>query len=489
MNSNNKSINIKLWLYFTLFAALILLVLWLLQIVLLQSFYESMKTREVEQMAETIAEAYGQDDFETIIDGLTLRSSALVYVTDSDGELLYSSDEHGSGAPDEPGINQDVDPSIIPGDKSNNDFYRNNMVRALPSDFSEFLYLLQASDDGTITYKLENQQLDTTSLVFGVELDGAIIYIRCQLDPVNSTTDILSRQLVYVTIASLLLSLVVAFFIARKISKPIKGISNQAHRLAEGEFDVTFERGFCSEIDELAETLDHTAIELSKVEKLRNELISNISHDLRTPLTMVKAYAEMIRDISGDNPEKREEHLAIICDETDRLTTLVNDVLELSVIQSGNDELHRVNMSISDTVMTVVSRFTPMAERDGYVINAIVEPDQYILADEQKITQVLYNLIANAINYVGGDKIVEIRLDDIGGRIRFEVADHGVGIAGDELPLIWDRYYKAKTHTRSKVGTGLGLSIVRGILEMHKARFGVKSDLGKGSTFWFEMMK
>jgi signal transduction histidine kinase len=352
-----------------------------------------------------------------------------------------------------------------------------------------FIERLFQSEDGRVSYTESSNRFQGKSLVYGVSLPNMILYISTPLDPVNATTDILRTQLVYVTAASLFFSLIIAFFIARKFSRPVSAISRQASKLAQGDFNISFDKGFCSELNELSSTLDHTAVELSKVEKLRRDLLANISHDLRTPLTMIKAYTEMIRDISGGNKEKREAHLTVITREADRLTGLVNDILDISLLQSGNETAQFINLNVSKLVKTVLAQFQPVCAHEDYTMQTFVEPDQYIMGDEKKLTQVLYNLIGNAINYIGDDKTIVIRLSDLGGHIRFEVADHGDGISEEELPLIWDRYYKSKEHKRTKVGTGLGLSIAKEILQLHHAHFGVDSGIGQGSVFWFEIRK
>ncbi len=484
MKFDRRSIGVKLWLYFILFAAVILSALWLLQTVFLQSFYEGMKVRDIEQTAAAIIEAYGKDDFAETIDKLTYHNSVLVFITDSEGSVLYSSDEHGSGGPSGPDGLDSL--GGLGGMKKDNNLPW--QMRSLPDDFQDFLKRL-AQSDGTVSYIVRNIKHLGKSLIYGVRLPDGALYMSAPIDAVNSTTDIIRTQLLYVTLASLLLSLILAFFIAKRFSKPVRAITHKAGALAQGDFDITFEKGFCSELDDLALALDHTAVELSKVEKLRRELLANVSHDLRTPLTMVKAYTEMIRDISGDNKQKREAHLAVISGEAERLTTLVNDLLDLSVMQSDNETLVLENISLSDAVKKVVSRFRPLLEHEGYSIQTTIEPDQYVLGDGQRLTQVLYNLIGNAINYIGEDKAIVVNLIDQGGSVRFEVTDHGEGIAPEEIPLIWERYYKAQNHQRPKTGTGLGLSIVKGILTLHGARFGVESQVGQGSTFWFELKK
>jgi signal transduction histidine kinase len=204
---------------------------------------------------------------------------------------------------------------------------------------------------------------------------------------------------------------------------------------------------------------------------------------------MIKGYTEMIEEVSGDDKEKRTRHLAIIKEETARLEGLVGDVLDLSVLQSGNEIINAQNMNLSETTRNVLSRFKTLSEQDGYQFISEITHDQYVFADQSKMEQVLYNLIGNAVNYAGDDKVIRVTLKNLGGQVRFEVRDNGIGISEDEIPYIWDRYYKSKEHSRSKISTGIGLSIVKNVLEMHEAKFGVVSEIGQGSTFWFELKK
>ena len=241
-----------------------------------------------------------------------------------------------------------------------------------------------------------------------------------------------------------------------------------------------------SEIRQLKSNLNMASYEISRTETLRKDLLANVSHDLRTPLTMIKAYAEMIRDLSGDNKEKREKHLQVIIDETDRLTLLVSDILNLSRLQSGIIEMNKQIINFSDNLHEIANRFSMLDETR---IELDIEDNIYISADEKQLGQAVYNLIINAINYSGVDTVT-VRLHTIkGGKVRFEVSDKGVGIAADQLPYIWERYYKvnrSENYKRTVKGTGLGLSIVKSVFEGHGFQYGVESEEGQGTTFWFE---
>ena len=289
----------------------------------------------------------------------------------------------------------------------------------------------------------------------------------------------------------MILTVFMSAFFSTKISEPIIRINNSAKSLPQGKFDAKIEKNDFDEIKQLSATLSSASKEIAKSDDLRRELMANISHDLRTPLTMIKAYAEMIRDLSGDNPEKRERHLKVIIDETDRLSSLVNDILDLSKLQAGVTELHRELFNFSERLSSVTSRFDIIKLNEGISIDLEAQDDILLFADKTKIEQVVYNLINNAVIYAGEDNKVIVRLYKTNDRkIRFEVEDHGEGISPENLPYIWDRYYKVSerksTHKRAKMGSGIGLSIVKSVLEQHGFAFGAESNLGKGSKFWFE---
>ncbi len=469
-----KSLGFKLWLYFMLFSAIILSILWLLQIVFLNSFYQEMKEGDIQKVAQEIAESHGNEDFNSTIDRLTFNNSILVYVTDQNGNISYSSDEHGGPKNDDKNHKKNRDDSLF---------------RPLPQDYTSFLEKLNSSEEQSISYTYQNDPFPGESLIYGVKMDDDVLYISTRLDPVDATTSILKTQLIYVTITALFFGVLISYFIARRLARPITKITASAQQLATGNYDVHFDAKEYDEVEHLASTLNYTTKELSKVEQLRQELVANISHDLRTPLTMVKAYAEMIRDLSGDKKEKRETHLKVILDETDRLSLLVNDILELSKLQTDNEELHLQNVNLSECVQAILQRFAVVVAQMDYQIKSNIDPDQYVYADSIKIERVIYNLIGNAINYIGEDKLITINIIDLKNAVRFEVIDSGKGIPEEELAYIWDRYYKAKTHKRSLVSNGIGLSIVKKILEMHQARFGIDSQVCKVSLFCFELKK
>ena len=312
-----------------------------------------------------------------------------------------------------------------------------------------------------------------------------MLIITSQSSPVDSVVNTLRYQLVTVTFILLFIGVFIAIVAARKISKPITDTTKSALKLANKDYDVQFNSTGYLEVTELNNTLNYAATELKKVDSLQRELIANISHDLRTPLTMITGYGEVMRDLPGENTP---ENIQIIIDEANRLNMLVTDLLDISKLQSGATEINKEVFSITTLIKEMFQRYNKLKEQEGYTLDFEYDEDIYVNADYSKISQVIYNLVNNAINYSRTDKHIIVRQSRKDKNVLIEVIDHGEGIDQEHLENIWDRYYKVdKEHKSSVVGTGLGLSIVKNVLDRHNAHYGVKSVVGEGSNFWFEL--
>ncbi len=322
-----------------------------------------------------------------------------------------------------------------------------------------------------------------------INLHGATSYLHVgkSLQLMETSLSRMGTRTALLSVFVVLVTFAVSSGVAGWLVNPLSELSQKARKLAEGDFDVDFYgNDYGRELVELAESLNFARDELAKTDRMQKELIANVSHDFKTPLTMIKGYASMIKEISGGNPEKRDKHAQIIIDEADRLASLVADVLDLSKIRSGIARLELREMDMTAYLDEVLSRFAYLRDSQGYEF--ILDADEGLVtrADELKIGQVLYNLIGNAVNYTGEDKRVYVSLKkENGSFFRFAVTDTGKGIKPEEIKDIWDRYYRSsEAHKRPVQGTGLGLSIVKTILEKHGFPFGVTSEVGKGSTFY-----
>lgn len=457
-----NSLKSKIWIYLIFFSVAILIFLWLFQIIFLNSYYEHVKTKDMNIITNKIISNYNSNsnNFIDVLDDLSFEKGVCIEIVDNDMQSYISN------GPDR-GCN-------IEGSRDLN-------TKRIKYNFIN-------SNRQKDSYKLVNDRFKNKTLISALKL-GTDVYafVSVSLEPLDSTIIILKNQLLWVSIIVLILSFVIGYFISKKISKPIVKISKSASSLANREYDTVFETGEdILELNELAQTLNYARDELLKTDELRRELMANVSHDLKTPLTMIKAYAEMVRDLTYKDKDKREQNLNVIIDETDRLNLLVNDILDLSKMQSDVLELDIEEFNLTKLVRDILKRYKILEENENYKFIFDYSEDLYINADKKRIEQVIYNLINNAINYTGKDKIVEIKIINNKSSIRFEVIDTGKGIDSKDLDLIWDKYYKIdKTHSRNTHGTGLGLSIVKSILVKHGFEYGVKSKKNKGTTFYF----
>lgn len=315
-----------------------------------------------------------------------------------------------------------------------------------------------------------------------------MIYIIAPLYPDQSTLRIARSMLVYVSCIVMIFAVLLAFFLSRRLTQPIEDLTGSAMELSKGNYSVKFNGGNFTETKELAKALNKASYEMEKTDFYQREIIANVSHDLKTPLTMIRSYAEKIIDISGDNPEKRNSDCHVIISETEHLTELVQDMMTVSNLQSNKVALQKETFNIVGVAAEVYESFSILNESEGYDIRFHPCKPVYVVGDKSKIMQVMTNFLSNAVKYSGDNKYVSIELKRSKQKVAFHCIDHGVGIPADELQHVWDRYYRTSAnHERDIEGTGLGLSIVKGILTLHNAMYGVSSTEGKGSDFWFEM--
>jgi len=317
--------------------------------------------------------------------------------------------------------------------------------------------------------------------------DGSKISLTfyAMITPVKATVSTIQTQLYIITGIMVILATLLGIIMAKHIANPIEQINRSAKVLAKGNYGTEFHGSGYLEIKELSNTLNTTALELSKVERLRRELMANISHDLRTPLALIYSYAEMMHDFPN---EIKSEHNKIIMDEAKRLTFLVNDMLSISMLETGMVKLNKANYNLTESLRNTISRMIELVKGDGYHLDFEYTEEVFLFADEVKITQAFYNLLLNAITYSGKGKTVTVRQITGGNNVRIEIIDHGEGISQSDIPYIWERYNTVnKKHKRTKKGTGLGLSIVKKIIDLHNGECGVDSEIGKGSVFWFQL--
>ncbi len=447
----------------------ILVLLWIFQVLLLESLYLSNKQSTMMLATGEIVEIFSTQNTDNAIESLRSISGNNNYcieIYDYNTAAKLSVQPVGSDSlfTDE---NIDIYDLI--------DTYED-------ADPTSYLYEDYTTMGNTPIY-ITAQKFQDSSMEFSV-------FVASTLAPVHEAVQTIQSQLIIFSFGIVLLAIIIAIVVTRSLTTPVLQISRAAQKISSGDTDVKIKVKTKDEIGRLADDFNTMTTEISRVSKLQKELVANVSHDLRTPLTMIKGYAETIKDLTGENKEKRDKQLDIIIEETNRLDLLLTDILDLSKIQSGQLTLDYTEFDLAQKLKNIIRRYDLLTQNEDYHFHFTGPENVVVYADEVKIEQVIYNILNNAVNHTGADKSIFIDVTDFECHVIVKIRDTGAGILPENLPLIWDRYYKPfKKHDRTGMGSGLGLSIVKGILLAHDAKYGVDSKMNEGSTFWFEVKK
>lgn len=490
-------IRVHLILGLTVFVLLILAVIWVFQVLLLDFFYEKTKLSQLNDVISYIEKYIDSKDLDSVCGELASEYDVCISVYSAENGRLCDRI-----------VNKEVSPTCV---------IHYADIHSLAAYYSEALdadgeythrYTLTPGDNfGKRDFKpngrpnkdmLPGETLDGNNhsklLVIAVAVKSITdsqgneyaVFINLEFTPISTVQQTRNVQFGYIVVLIVILTIVFAWGFSNRISRPLEKMTTEAERMADIGHTAIFQEEGYRETQRLAHTLNFAVGEIAKTERLQHELIANVSHDLRTPLTLITGYAEMMRDLPGENSP---ENCQYIIDESKRLTTLVNDLLGFSKYSSGCQTPDFKVMNLTESVRATIDRYSELVRRYGYIIDFDAAENVDVLADEGMILQVIYNLLNNAINYTGEDKKVSIKQTLVSSNtVRISVTDTGDGISKDDIEKIWDRYYtEGKTHKRAIVGSGIGLSIVSKLLRLHSASYGVESAEGMGTTFWFEL--
>lgn len=488
--SNKKSVfgsmMFRAWLYFLVLIGAVFLVFWCSFRLIYTANFSSSYLERVRQSSENLTKiiqkngyALGSEEFmlNARNNAVEQRMTIIVFTFKPDKDILN---------PYEATIEYYTNPLHASGDIKNDFAAARNII--------SYKFLVKMKELGPSGNFVETQKNDNAiTAIFGEKLlsdKGETIYLYTATSLLinDPGVSIMIAQLKVIALICLVFAMIFSLIIAWQFVMPVRKLTATARKAETGDMKVKYSGSGFNEYEELADALNDATAEMAKAENFRRDFLTNVTHDLRTPLTLVKANAEMIRDISGDNKEKREKNARVIINEVDRLTLLVEDILDLSKLQSGVVEFSKTRASLSLIVSDVICQFGVLAETGRYIFDNYSEENLFVECDKKRLYQVVYNLIGNAINYVGEDKkIVTRAYKTQAGKVRFEVSDSGMGIPEDEIDKVWERYYRSNRNARNVVGSGVGLSIVKNILIGFKAEYGIDSVQGKGTTFWFEL--
>lgn len=445
-----------------IFAVVTIVVLWFFQFVIMRNLYAPIQKYSIEYAADNVAEALGTDELESVVENVSVQNSMSVRVLSANGLDVFPEYQSLEG-----------------------------YIYNLDASDIQYLYGQAIRNGGEYTEKKQEKVNETIYVrIVNTPFQQYMILISSSFKSLAGMSETLKIQFVFLGFGVLGLAWMLTRSLSQTISEPLTRLNEQAKRLAKGDYSVKFDGEGFVEAEELSDTLNYATQELQKLDKLKDELIANISHDLRTPLTLITGYGEVMRDIPGENTP---ENIQVIIDEAKHLSEIVNELLDLSKLRSGEIPLVKESFDITVFLKRIFDRYDRLTELEGYdiVFDDQVGRNVLVYADVIQIERVVSNLINNAINYTGEDKKVILRqfLKEQNGQkvVRVEVADTGKGISQKDIEHIWDRYYRSNDeHKRANIGSGLGLSIVKVLLDLHEAKFGVTSS-SDGSVFWFEL--
>ena len=469
----------KIFAFFALFSVITLTILWLFQMVLLPRFYTTITRNRMASGAVAILNAQNTDAMRAIAERVSLDHNAGVRIFTVEGNRVRTIAS----------IKDELGPVIhILSQTQLNDLY--DMAEADPDGAWVHYRLLEDGfryaweEDGGEPNGNPVDERQVYALL-GTAPDGHKYFILLDVphQPIDGMVAVFSIQLMVLTGVLLVVSALLALLAARRISAPLAVLNDAARSLPDGNYPRDYRAAGYREVAELSETLAASAEEIGKTDALQRELIANISHDLRTPLTMIVGYAEVMRDIEGENTP---ENMQVIIDEARRLSDMVGDLVAISRYQSGAEAVESGEFSLTEVATELLDEYRTLLMPEGFSFIGEIDEDVIVTADRKRISRVIRNLMDNAVNYSNDVREVTLTVADAEDGVRVAVSDRGAGIPEDELANIWQRYYRARgNHQRSRSGSGLGLSIVRENLELHNARYGVESEEGIGSTFWF----
>ena len=457
----NISLRWKIGLYLSVFSFVLVAIVFIFQALLLEPMYEASKKRTVENVSNAVVNVVKEDDD---ADDIEEYINIAQETNETCIRVLRESNVF-------PGTYEDT--YLESGGKnlgcrlykmSSNEILT-QIANAENSDKGESM-VVQDTNLITPTNGERFRNITYTRIIKDHDGNKSIVMVYSNITPISTTKKTLSMQMWYISAIILVAVLVLTYIMYRTIARPLILINQSAKTLPEGKYERITVQNY-REAEELNDTLLTAAEDIQKADKAKRDLIANVSHDLRTPLTMISGYGEMMKDLPE---EKTDENIQVIIDESKRLTALVNDLLDLSKLQEEKIHLEKENFDLTNVLHTQLQKYDVYHMQEGFTIE-----------------QVFNNFMTNAINYSGDKKHIIVREILENNKVRVEIQDFGEGIAKDDISKIWDRYYKIdKEHVRVSNGSGIGLAIVKEILELHNAKYGVISNLKEGSTFWFE---
>lgn len=387
---------------------------------------------------------------------------------------------------------------------------------SLNERYSQIISLIYAVDKQVIkstdaydVYKAYDGRLDTNYVALLERPNNkSIIFIRCNLESMQESVKVANQFLAYVGMGSVVISVLIMLWISKKFTNPILQLAGIAKKMSELDFDVKYQIKSEDEIGELgssinnlSEKLESTISELKRannellsdienkiqIDEMRKDFLSNVTHELKTPIALIQGYAEGLKDNINDDEGSRDFYCEVIIDEAQKMNTMVKKLLSLNQIEFGNNQPDIERFDLTALVLSVLHSTEILMEQKKVILHFDQKEPLFVWADEYMIEEVMTNYISNALNHVDGPRIVEVKFVQREDTVRVAVFNTGTPIPEEDVDNIWIKFYKVdKARTREYGGSGIGLSIVKAIMDSHNRKCGVINH-ANGVEFWFEL--
>lgn len=368
---------------------------------------------------------------------------------------------------------------------------------------------LESENESYSIFSLYDARMQSKYIeLVGFLSDGDIILMRSNVESMQESIKVANKFLLYAGVGSALLISLLMFFVSHRFTKPLLQLTELAKKMSELNFDVSYQVRSRDEIGELgnsintlSEKLERTISELksannelqvdierkTQADEVRKEFLSNVTHELKTPIALIQGYAEGLKDNISESAEDREFYCDVIMDEAGRMNTMVKKLLTLNQLEFGTTPIELERFDLTELIRSVLNTTDILAKQKGVTVHFEQTAPVYVWADEYMIEEVLTNYISNAFHHVSGANIIEVKLIPVEKGVRVAVFNTGETIPEEELDKLWIKFYKVdKARTREYGGTGIGLSIVKAIMEAHNRGYGVRNHAA-GVEFWFEL--
>ena len=362
----------------------------------------------------------------------------------------------------------------------------------------------------TDNYTLEvNRDMDMDYLdMWGMLDNNNVFLIRLPMAGISDSIQISNMFYLYTGMIVVAISILAIWFLSQRLTKPLEELTDISIRMSNLDFNAKYESGGEDEIGVLGQNFNKMSKELKqtiselktannelqkdiekkeRIDDMRKEFLSNVSHELKTPIALIQGYAEGLKECINDEAESRDFYCEVIIDEAAKMNNMVKKLLTLNQLEFGNDQISMECFDLTELVRGVVNSAQLLADQKDAQILFVQDTSVYVWGDEFKIEEVVTNYVSNAINHIDGERKIEIKMQRREGHIRLSVFNTGKPIPEEDIDKIWIKFYKVdKARTREYGGSGIGLSIVKAIMESMNQKFGVK-NYENGVEFWFEL--